>query len=43
MKNIIICADGTWQSPESSHATHVLRLAEGVAPEDDKGNKQIVS
>lgn len=42
MKNIIICADGTWQSPESNHATHVLRLAEGVAPEDDKGNKQIV-
>ena len=42
MKNIIICADGTWQSPESNTATHVLRLAEGVAPEDSFGNKQVV-
>lgn len=42
MKNIIICADGTWQSPESDHATHVLRLAEGVSPEDKHGNKQVV-
>lgn len=42
MKNIVICADGTWQSPESDHATHVLRLAEGIAPEDEHGNKQIV-
>ena len=34
MKNIIICSDGTWQSPESDTSTHVLRLAEGIAPED---------
>ena len=42
MKNIIICSDGTWQSPESDHSTHVLRLAEGISPEDKKGNKQVV-
>ena len=42
MKNIIICSDGTWQSPESDTSTHVLRLAEGIAPEDSAGNKQVV-
>lgn len=42
MKNIIICSDGTWQSPESDHGTHILRLAEGIAPEDSAGNKQVV-
>ncbi|MGE6606458.1 DUF2235 domain-containing protein [Halomonas sp. NPDC076908] len=42
MKNIIICSDGTWQSPESDTTTHVLRLAEGIAPQDSAGNKQVV-
>ncbi|NWO04462.1 MAG: DUF2235 domain-containing protein [Alteromonadaceae bacterium] len=42
MKNIIICSDGTWQSPESNTATHILRLARGIAPQDAAGNKQVV-
>ncbi len=42
MKRIIICSDGTWQSPESDHPTHVMRLARGIAPEDAEGNKQVV-
>ncbi len=42
MKNIIICADGTWQSPESQAGTHVLRIARGIAPEDPAGRKQVV-
>ncbi len=42
MKRIVICADGTWQSPESAHPTHVLRLARGIAPRDAKGCEQIV-
>lgn len=42
MKRIVICADGTWQSPESAHPTHVMRLARGVAPEDADGVKQVV-
>jgi len=42
MKRIIICADGTWQSPESEHPTHVMRLARGIAPQDRSGNKQVV-
>lgn len=42
MKRIVICADGTWQSPESANPTHVMRLARGVAPQDAAGNKQVV-
>ncbi len=37
MKKIIICADGTWQSPESDGVTHILRIARGIAPEDTIG------
>ncbi|WP_268746561.1 DUF2235 domain-containing protein [Nitrincola sp. A-D6] len=42
MKRIIICSDGTWQSPESDNPTHVLRVARAIAPEDLQGNKQVV-
>lgn len=42
MKRIVICADGTWQSPESPHPTHVMRLARGIAPEDKSAVKQVV-
>jgi len=42
VKRIIICADGTWQSPESENPTHVMRLARAIAPEDRRGTKQVV-
>ncbi|HEY8386389.1 MAG TPA: DUF2235 domain-containing protein, partial [Porticoccaceae bacterium] len=42
MKRIVICADGTWQCPESDTATHVMRLARGIAPVDGRGVKQVV-
>lgn len=42
MKRIIICSDGTWQSPESDHPTHVLRIARAIAPVDQQGNKQVI-
>lgn len=42
MKRIVICADGTWQSPESEHPTHVMRLARGIAPVDARRQKQVV-
>ncbi|PCC98349.1 DUF2235 domain-containing protein [Halopseudomonas pelagia] len=42
MKRIVICADGTWQSPESDKPTHVLRIAQAVAPADAQGNRQVV-
>jgi hypothetical protein len=42
MNNIIICSDGTWQPPESDTSTDILRIARGIAPESDTGNKQVV-
>lgn len=42
MKRIVVCADGTWQSPESDNPTHILRIAQAVAPADAQGNKQVV-
>lgn len=42
MKRIVICADGTWQSPESDHPTHLMRLARGIAPNGADKTKQVV-
>jgi len=42
MKSIIICSDGTWQSPNSDHATHILRIARSIAPHNTAGHKQVV-
>ena len=32
MKRIVICADGTWQSPEKGECTNVLRLGRAIKP-----------
>jgi uncharacterized protein (DUF2235 family) len=42
MKRIVLCADGTWNSPETDTPTHVMRLARGIAATDAAGNKQVV-
>jgi uncharacterized protein (DUF2235 family) len=42
MKNIVICADGTWNSPEDEGTTNVLRLAESIAPAAANGSKQVI-
>lgn len=42
MKRIVICSDGTWNSPETDTPTHVLRLARGIAPADAEGIRQVV-
>jgi uncharacterized protein (DUF2235 family) len=42
MKRIVLCADGTWNSPETDTPTHVMRLARGIAEADAAGNKQVV-
>ncbi len=46
MKNIVICADGTWNRPEENLAedvpTNVLKVARAVAPVDDKRQHQVV-
>ncbi|MCF7980353.1 MAG: DUF2235 domain-containing protein [Pseudomonadales bacterium] len=36
MKRIVICADGTWNSPEQGNATNVLRVARAIRPRADK-------
>jgi hypothetical protein len=33
MKRIVICVDGTWNSPEDKNATNVITLARALAPE----------
>ena len=42
MKRIVICADGTWNSPEDEGATNVIRFSRSISPRDRSGKKQIV-
>lgn len=42
MKRIVVCSDGTWNSPESPHPTNVMLLARAVAPTASGGEKQTV-
>lgn len=42
MKRIVICADGTWNSPEDEAATNVIRFSRSISPRDRSGKKQIV-
>lgn len=42
MKRIVICSDGTWDSPEEGCSTHVLRLARGIQPLAPDGVSQVV-
>lgn len=46
LKNIVICADGTWNRPETlntdDHPTNVLRLARSVSRVSSTDEKQIV-
>jgi uncharacterized protein (DUF2235 family) len=42
MKNIVICSDGTWNSPEKESQTNVLRLSRAISPRDTASNEQVV-
>lgn len=46
MKNIVICADGTWNRPEDDlekdFPTNVLKVARAIAPVNDAGVEQVV-
>ena len=42
MKRIVICCDGTWNSPEKQHVTNVARTARAVLPADRDGVPQVV-
>lgn len=41
-KRLIVCCDGTWNSPEQHHVTNVVRTARAVLAADDYGVPQIV-
>ena len=41
-KRLIVCCDGTWNSPEQHHVTNVVRTARAVRPADGDGAAQIV-
>ncbi len=42
MKRIVICCDGTWNSPEDEQATNVLRFSRAIAPLDASGHSQVI-
>ncbi len=42
MKRIVICADGTWQSPGKSCPTNVLRVARAIKPFDSDEKDQVI-
>ena len=41
-KRLVICCDGTWNSPEQHHVTNVVRTARALRPVDDQGIPQVV-
>ena len=41
-KRLVICCDGTWNSPEQHHVTNVVRTARALRPVDDQGVPQVV-
>lgn len=42
MKRIVICSDGTWQTPNQKNTTHVVEMARSVLPTDPDGTVQVV-
>lgn len=42
MKRIVICADGTWNSPEEGISTNVLQLSRGIKSRASDGIEQVV-
>jgi uncharacterized protein (DUF2235 family) len=41
MRQLIVCCDGTWNTPEDSSVTNVRRLYNALADTDDDGNEQV--
>ncbi len=41
-KRLVICCDGTWNSPEQHHVTNVVHTARAVLPVDAAGSAQVV-
>lgn len=43
MKRLVVCLDGTWNTPDSgSRATNVVRIMRAIRPADDRGTAQVV-
>lgn len=41
-KNIVICFDGTWNTADAKYPTNVVKTAQLVAHEDEKGDEQAI-
>ncbi len=42
MKRLLICSDGTWNTPESPHVTNVGHMARAIKPRSADGTEQVV-
>jgi uncharacterized protein (DUF2235 family) len=41
-RRLVVCCDGTWNTPEKENVTNVVGVARAVKPRDDNGNHQVV-
>jgi hypothetical protein len=41
MRQLIVCCDGTWNTPEDESVTNVRRLFNALADVDERGNEQL--
>ncbi len=42
MKRLLICSDGTWNTPESRNVTNVANMARAIKPRSADGTEQVV-
>ena len=42
MKRLIVCCDGTWNTPQDSSVTNVVHIARAVLPQAADGTEQVV-
>jgi len=41
-RRLVVCCDGTWNTPEKDNVTNVVSVARALKPRDDRGNHQVV-
>ena len=41
-KKLVICCDGTWNTPERDNTTNVVKVTRAIKPRDGRGNDQVV-
>jgi uncharacterized protein (DUF2235 family) len=41
MRNLVVCCDGTWNTPEQPSVTNVFRLRNALGEKDAEGNQQL--